>query len=476
MVRMQLLPSVLTTLSMLGAVALLACGDTPSDGSASGGSGGDTTVDSGMGGNDTTANPDGDTTSDVDGTTNGVADADSGTDAASDATTDQPAETTDSGTTGSTSPIDPDGALFVRDDGMNSNDGTPEEPLRTIQWAIAQAELSPDIERIYVAEGNYTTDFVGNDRIVVSDGLALYGGYRSDWSERDPLEYVTEIREVPSVAQDYWVVLFPPDVGSETVFDGFAIVLDPDTQDFQLGIVAQGDAQVSGNRIEGHAPGDTGRAYGIVVEGGSPTIIGNRIDLSATAAIGVMVGASPLFNEIPPQGTTGAAVHNNVIHVQSAGDLSTNPAQASGIVLADTDGVIAHNSIHAEADRAISIISVTAATVTNNILSSSVCVRNSSGFTGVFVSNVFDCRTALSEGGAFGENLLDLEAEFRGSMDNVSVLGVFDALPSLELDANDECLVTAGGSLLADVDVDVDGVQRTDPVSLGAYEWDDACQ
>ena len=74
--------------------------------------------------------------------------------------------------------------------GSNRNDGSKEAPFKNIQKAI---EAVPDGATIYVAEGNYfgTLD-KGN--IPVTKCVKIYGGYNTDFSERDVLRYRTMVQ------------------------------------------------------------------------------------------------------------------------------------------------------------------------------------------------------------------------------------------------------------------------------------------
>ena len=74
--------------------------------------------------------------------------------------------------------------------GSNRNDGSKEAPFKNIQKAIETAE---DGATIYVAEGNYfgTLD-KGN--IPVTKCVKIYGGYNTDFSQRDVLKYRTMVQ------------------------------------------------------------------------------------------------------------------------------------------------------------------------------------------------------------------------------------------------------------------------------------------
>ena len=74
--------------------------------------------------------------------------------------------------------------------GSNRNDGSKDAPFKNIQKAI---EAVPEGATIYVAEGNYfgTLD-KGN--IPVTKCVKIYGGYNTDFSQRDVLKYRTMVQ------------------------------------------------------------------------------------------------------------------------------------------------------------------------------------------------------------------------------------------------------------------------------------------
>ena len=77
-----------------------------------------------------------------------------------------------------------------KETGSNRNDGSKDAPFKNIQKAI---EAVPEGATIYVAQGNYfgTLD-KGN--IPVTKCVKIYGGYNSDFSQRDVLKYKTMIQ------------------------------------------------------------------------------------------------------------------------------------------------------------------------------------------------------------------------------------------------------------------------------------------
>ncbi|MCL2041057.1 MAG: DUF1565 domain-containing protein [Bacteroidales bacterium] len=77
--------------------------------------------------------------------------------------------------------------------GNNSNDGSKGAPLKNIQKAI---DVASDNATIYVAEGNYYGT-LNKGNINVTKPVKIMGGYKTDFSERDVLKYLTMVQPTP---------------------------------------------------------------------------------------------------------------------------------------------------------------------------------------------------------------------------------------------------------------------------------------
>lgn len=372
--------------------------------------------------------------------------------------------------------VDPDGALFVRPDGMNSNPGTQDAPMRTIQWALAEAEADRNIDTIYVAAGMYTTRYEDGEQIRLLDGVSLYGGYSADWSSRDLVSSPSVITDDsamgfgPSPDNPHRAVEIPDDVGPQTVFDGFSHEIGA-AGPYRTAILVEGDAVVSNHRIEPGAPqANAERVTGIENLFSDATLTGNRILFSVAPgedAVGMRVAGS------------GGVVANNVLILEGGDDLTAMDIRAGA-------PTIDHNSVFVEYGQAIDLFAEPMATVTNNALETAsetngVCIQafDDDDELSIFTDNLVNCEIVYLR--VFGTDLEDtimgFEAQFPGSSGSVrTATSVFDLPSDLELDADDPCVATRGGTLLPDVPTDINGSERTDPVSLGAHEWDGDCQ
>ena len=87
---------------------------------------------------------------------------------------------------------------YVSPNGSNRNDATsPETAVKDLQKAI---DLAEEESAIYIAEGNYLGK-LDQGYIEVKKYLSLVGGWKSDFSERNPVKYITSIRPGAGQAQ-----------------------------------------------------------------------------------------------------------------------------------------------------------------------------------------------------------------------------------------------------------------------------------
>ena len=95
-------------------------------------------------------------------------------------------------------------------------------------------------------------------------------------------------------------------------------------------------------------------------------------------------------------------------------------------------------------------------------------------------NNLLDCYYTLfgSDPLRSWQTVMDLENSLGAATDNLKLQAlVTDPTQDMALAASDPCTVTQGGrDVSADVPEDLDGVQRTAPLSIGAHEWDAGCQ
>ncbi len=149
--------------------------------------------------------------------------------------------------------------LFVKADATGSGSGANwQNAFRTLDDAIAAANNSPAVAMIWVARGNYVPQM--NTTFTVRPGLALYGGFagtETSIGQRVSGENIAVLNGLRSGPRAQHVVTLTNNVG--TVLDGFSI-------------------------RNGSGGAQTGA--GVLITGGSPTIVNCIIHLNGASAGG----------------------------------------------------------------------------------------------------------------------------------------------------------------------------------------------
>lgn len=474
--------------ALLSIVSALACGgsdpqgdgsnaDTTSASSSASGSSSASDSTSVDGTGSATDDPSAPTTDDP-STTASTADT-SATDATDDgpSTDDTSASSSDDG--GTTGIGGEDNVLYVRSDGQDGDPGTIEAPMRTIQWAIAQAESLGGIDTIRVAEGDYGYDYANDDHIVVVDGVSLFGGYREDWGDRDPTQYVTRVVDetptpIPSSGGDpHRAIEVPSGVGADTIIDGFRVEVG--IGQFRAAVYMQGDATVTHNVLAPTVDEDSVATYGVTIFDASPAIVANRIDPDVVDSSGQVMGISSSDSD--------GFFANNLI------DLSGVSGYAYGMWLSPGAPTVLANSIWLPEDvnQTGIWISGSQPRIENNLIESenltAVCIWsvNASSVPSSLRANVLDCNYTF-----FGSDplrswttIMQVEDGLGATAEDNVKLAANVTSPASDMMLSDDspCTVTQGGAdITADVAHDFAGVARSVALSIGAREHDGGCQ
>lgn len=372
--------------------------------------------------------------------------------------------------------VDDVNALYVSEAGQDSNPGTAAEPMRTIQWALNAAADDPDVEQIRVAEGSYEADVANDTTMVLLDGVSLYGGWSPDFGDRDPQLWpsvlVDSSNQTPAATQEgnpARVVEIPPGVGATTVFDGFR--LEVGQGQYATALYIGGDAIVSGNEFVRGTTSPSTVAYAVFIEGGSPQLLGNRVDLDYGDGID-SVHALRMNSGMP-------VLANNVI-TATGGSVSRY-----ALWLTNTTPTILGNSVHMDDRILFYVHGDSAPRIENNLLQSGgPCIYSlSPGAVPSSVrNNLLQCSYTVFASGSSPLSSWTTIAELHAGMPGVASGNVqlgdapVDPADDLQLDDTVPCTVTRGGlDLSAEHPQDFYGTSRTDPLSIGAHEWDGDC-
>lgn len=363
-------------------------------------------------------------------------------------------------------------AIHVRAvDGLDSNPGTPEAPVRTIQHALELAVMQT-IPNVYVAAGEYTASIPDEQALDVVGGISLLGGFAvDDWSSNDPLTHVTHITSMGG-----YTVRVVGGERDDTAVDGFALTgsgADPV-------LVIDGSPTIRRNVIE-ERQSITGGGIGIEVEGGAPRISRNRIlvlegnDIVAAGATGIRLLGG------------GALIDANMIYAQGEGLFDETHGTAI-VVSTEAEVQILGNSLRGAGSpgRAISGWLTNTEIVGNNLIVPSTwnffgCLDAYPAPPAVLTHNNFDCAAFYTVPGFQPiSTIAELHAEVAGASDNVAVpLTYVDPLEAdlhlVDVDALLCAFAIGGNDLGTAIDRDFDDVARTRPWTIGAEEIDTPC-
>lgn len=395
-------------------------------------------------------------------------------------------------------------------DGMDSNPGTADAPLRTVRAGVAAA-AEQDLAVVYVAQGAYLASYDDGLDLVMVDGISIYGGYdESDWDVRDPEQFASLLDDSASSSGNALItpsraVTFPQETGPETRLDGFTVV--GGVGGAIGGVVFEGGAGVLSHSTVLASGGQLG--VGVVILGGEPTLESNRIlaDNLGTSVRGVYCEfAAPELHRNDIRATASsntrglvlnecdASVRHNVI--VSGEPNSSFQGNAVAVQISNAFPTVASNTLVAfphvglasSAGVHVELLgSRTQALIDNNnfvqvdgdtrcILASDITHLEPGFHNNNVMCDVIYARTG--PGGSPLDAVSEVEAEFPDASGNVRLSPAFvnaaEGDWSLPTDGSTPCGVARGG-LTQGNDEDIDGLTRTRPWSIGAYEVDGAC-
>ncbi len=396
-------------------------------------------------------------------------------------------ETADSGEAGSSDgratggAADEPNVLHVSAVGVDANPGTRNEPMRTIQWAVAAAAADPMIDTIRVATGTYGIDVANAGSIVMVDGVSLWGGYSLDFLKRDPVGLPTALVDDSPQTPDSTssepahLIEVPAGVTTTTVLDGFRLEIGLGV--FRTAVAIEGDATIRGNVVVSGNTVHATSVFALDIAGGAPVIAGNRFDLAQDLDATFLYGVRALVSD--------ALIANNLMVLGGASAQDVGVQLTGGAVQFVGNSVFADASVSAEFLRLLGA-SPTAARIDNNLLEGEGTGR-CIDFLGAGVhpssirNNVLNCNYVAWGNGdtAVGtwQTVAEMQAGLQNASGNVKLAQVLvDPDTALLLDNGAPCTVARGGlDISVEFSEDIAGLARTDPLSIGAHEWDGAC-
>ena len=204
--------------------------------------------------------------------------------------------------------------LFVHaTSGLDSNPGTPDLPMRTIQHALEVAS-SDGHREIRIAAGHYSAVYADNAALVLHGGVSLRGGFSSqDWNEHNPVEHETRV-----TGEQPYVLQIDGGTPDDTVVEGLSIWM-PDVNAGAAIRIDGGAPSLVANRIRALRTNTQheSTAIGIDVRGGDATIARNWI-IASTVGVrlddtdGLLLDANMIL-------ASGSGEHRAVA-VESNGD------------------------------------------------------------------------------------------------------------------------------------------------------------
>ena len=231
------------------------------------------------------------------------------------------------------------GILYYVDISQPDDLGDGMSPLtarKYIHTAVADAVPSATV---LVAGGNYPVNLSPADtRIYLREAVSLYGGYSSDFTDRDPVLYPTTITDQSNFAASALNPNFALmadgttiAITAATVVDGFTITGSTQAASAYTSAIRTRNSaapMIYNNTINGG--GGTSESYGIFVDTTSPRIMNNTIHGgSGTNSAGIYINGS------------APTIQNNNIYGGNAGTYSYGVFNYEG-----ADAVIQNNMIH----------------------------------------------------------------------------------------------------------------------------------
>ncbi len=354
--------------------------------------------------------------------------------------------------------------------------GSKTNPYLTIQMAV---DTAPSGGTVHVAQGTY------DENVYLADGVSVMGSYATDFTSRDVSATASTISPTTGFA-----VYCSTAMGNSTVLDGFNIIGSGGATYAGISLSSGAAPTIQNNIING-GTNAAGQTFGIYIGGSAPTIQNNIINggnsSSGNSSTGIFcydTGSAPVIRNncinggtgdstrgIYCNGTTGLTltIRSNTINGGSGTTI------IYGIYISNETSAIIQNNIIFRTGSAATLYGIYEASDTadpvsvenNNILSSTV--NATYGFDYVYYD--------YGEGtpNIQNESVLNTIIDSTTRANNILVDPVLVDLPGGDwhLTGSSPISVRQGGMVIGSYNDDCDGgTARTDPWSIGAYEYD----
>ncbi len=261
-----------------------------------------------------------------------------------------------------------EGIFVSADNGSDSNDGTQFSPMATINAAITEASGLYTEAGVFVAEGTYEGDYETQTHIVMIEGISIYGGFSSDFNDRDRETYETIIQgnhTGTGSAQNFNRIVFCDDtITNNTHIDGFTI--NGGNGDFVSAVyIDLGSPTINNNYIHGGYGDSQSKA---VVMYDSDTVLTHN-EIYAGVCQGLLQAVFIKENSNP------TISFNNI-------DGGSGYWNTQAIVISESTGDIYQNYIHGGScdGDSIGIFNYTASpNVYNNVIIGGNCINSTKG-------------------------------------------------------------------------------------------------
>lgn len=217
--------------------------------------------------------------------------------------------------------------VYVATTGDDSNSGSGDKPLKTINAAITKAQ-SLSFSKVKIAAGTYSVNYQSSSHVVVVEGISLLGGYSaSNWADRDISDIQNDTAHQAvikdssstggsSVSTCNRALDIGSSVTSATVIEGLYIKGGDNGAAYTCGIVmTNSNAAIKNNYINGGGGTNT---YGLAVTGTSaPTIENNSIiggDQVDTSSTGIYTEGAPVIKNNRLDGGCGGGTNSYAIY------------------------------------------------------------------------------------------------------------------------------------------------------------------